>query len=229
MTQREAPFTNESEARNCERVMGDSRHGLVPETNQQVWDQRYLSREQLFSGEPNGVLVSEVVGLPPGQALDVGCGEGADARWLAECGWQVTAVDVSRVALERAAREAGRHGVAWTCADLSTTAPPAAAFDLVSAQYFPLRHEPDHTAACGLLAAVAPGGTFLFVGHDPGDLPPGTDHGFDPSDYYHPHEIAGLLDDDWAVLVDETRPRTASPPPGTHHAHDTVLRAKRLR
>ncbi|MGI8309027.1 hypothetical protein [Saccharopolyspora hattusasensis] len=88
MTQREAPFTNESEARNCERVMGDRRHGLMPETNQQVWDQRYLSREQLFSGEPNGVLVSEMVDLPPGQALDVGCGEGADARWLAERGWQ---------------------------------------------------------------------------------------------------------------------------------------------
>lgn len=227
MTQREAPFTNETEARNCERVMGDSRHGLLPETNQQVWDQLYLSRKQLFSGEPNGVLIGEVVDLPPGQALDVGCGEGADARWLAERGWQVTAVDVSQVALERAAREAGGNGVAWTRADLSITAPPAAAFDLVSAQYFPLLHEPGHTALRGLLAAVAPGGTFLFVSHDPGDLR--TDHGFDPSDYYHPYEIAVLLDDDWAVLVDETRPRTAPPPPGTHHAHDTVLRAKRLR
>lgn len=229
MTQREAPFTNESEARNCERVLGDRRHGVEPRTNQQVWDQRYLSREQLFSGKPNGVLVSEVVDLPPGQALDVGCGEGADALWLAERGWRVTAVDVSQVALERAAREAGGHGVAWTRADLSATAPPAAAFDLVSAQYFPLRREPDHTALRGLLAAVAPGGTLLFVSHDLADLAPDPDRGFDPSDYYHPHEIAGLLDDGWVVLVDETRPRTTPPPPGTHHVNDTVLRAKRLR
>ncbi|WP_280271198.1 class I SAM-dependent methyltransferase, partial [Nocardia wallacei] len=68
----------------------------------QFWDERYGSRDLLFSGEPNAVLVTEVAGLPPGQALDVGCGEGGDARWLAGRGWQVTAVDISRVALERA-------------------------------------------------------------------------------------------------------------------------------
>ncbi|MGP4016710.1 class I SAM-dependent methyltransferase [Saccharopolyspora sp. 5N708] len=219
------PFSNESEARVCERVAGDRRHGLRPGT-EQTWDEMYLSREQLFSGAPNGVLVAEVADLPPGQALDVGCGEGADARWLAERGWQVTAVDVSHVALERAARTAGGHGVSWTRADLAATAPPVGAFDLVSAHYFPLRHQPDHTAVRGLLASVAPGGTLLVVGHDLADLQP-NEHGFDPADYYEPHEIAGLLDDGWTVLVDETRPRTAPSPGG--HTRDTVLRAKRLR
>jgi SAM-dependent methyltransferase len=197
----------------------------------QFWDERYGSREQLFSGAPNGVLVTEVTDLPPGQALDVGCGEGADALWLARRGWQVTAVDISRIALQRAAATAtditGR--VAWTRADLTITPPPARAFDLVSAQYFPLPRQPDHTAPRGLLDAVAPGGTLLIASHDLADLPPHHELDVDPGEFYQPDDIARLLDHTWTVLINETRPRTAPAPAGTHHAHDTVLRAQRLR
>lgn len=197
----------------------------------QFWDEKYGNRDQVFSGAPNGVLVTEITDLPPGQALDVGCGEGADALWLARHGWLVTAVDISRIALQRAASTGadidGR--VAWTRADLTTVPPPAGAFDLVSVQYFPLPHQPTHTALRGLLAAVAPGGTLLIASHDPADLPPRHEHGFDPSDYYQPADIARLLDDDWTVLVNETRPRTTPAPAGTHHTHDTVLLARRLR
>jgi SAM-dependent methyltransferase len=142
----------------------------------QFWDETYRGRDQVFSGNPNGVLVTEVASLPPGRAPDAGCGEGADACWLARRGWQVTAVDISRVALQRAATTAadlaGR--VAWTRADLTTTPPPAGAFDLVSVQYFPLPRQPDHAALCGLLAAVAPGGTLLIASHDLADLPHST-------------------------------------------------------
>jgi SAM-dependent methyltransferase len=197
----------------------------------QFWDEMYGRRDQVFSGAPNGVLVTEVTGLPSGQALDVGCGEGADALWLARHGWLVTAVDISRTALQRAALTsadvAGR--VSWTRADLTAMPPPAGAFDLVSAQYFPLPRQPAHTALRGLLAAVASGGTLLIASHDLADLPPDHVHGLDPSDYYQPADIARLLDDDWTVLVNETRPRTAPAPPGTHHTHDTVLRAQRTR
>lgn len=194
----------------------------------QLWNDKYRSRDQLFSGAPNGVLVNEVSDLPPGQALDVGCGEGADALWLAEHGWQVTAVDVSRVALDRAATQAeGVTRVAWAHADLTTTAPPAGAFDLVSVQYFPLPHQPGHSALRRLLAAVAPGGTLLIASHDLADLPSDNEHGFDPSQYYQPDEIARLLDDTWTVLVNEIRPRTAPAPAGTQHTQDTVLRAQR--
>ncbi|MFD8456791.1 class I SAM-dependent methyltransferase [Streptomyces antimycoticus] len=197
----------------------------------QFWDDLYRSRDQLFSGAPNGVLVTEITDLPLGQALDVGCGEGADAIWLARRGWQVTAVDISRAALERAVAAAtdvqGR--VAWTRADLTGTPPPAAAFDLVSVHYFPLAHQPDHTALRGLLDAVAPGGTLLFATHALADLSPDPERDFDPGDYYQPDEIARLLDDDWTVLINETRPRTAPAPAGTHHTQDTVLRARRLR
>lgn len=197
----------------------------------QLWDEMYRSRDQVFSGAPNGVLVTEVSHLPPGQALDVGCGEGGDALWLARRGWQVTAVDISRVAVERAASAgadvAGR--VAWACTDVTATPPPAGAFDLVSLQYFPLPRQPGHTALHGLLAAVAPGGTLLVASHDLADLPPHHEHGVDPTDYYQPHDIPRLLDRDWTVLVNETRPRTAPAPAGTQHVHDTVLRAQRLR
>ncbi|QUH05619.1 class I SAM-dependent methyltransferase [Saccharopolyspora erythraea] len=197
----------------------------------QFWDDLYRGRDQLFSGNPNGVLVTEIAGTTPGQALDVGCGEGADALWLARRGWQVTAVDVSRVALQRAAAAGadvtGR--VAWTHGDLTTTPPPTGAFDLVSVQYFPLRHQPDHTALRGLLASVAPGGTLIFASHDPADVPPDNEHGFDPGDYYQPDEIVKILDYGWSVLVNETRPRTASAPAGTQHTNDVVLRARRLR
>ncbi len=197
----------------------------------QFWDEKYDSSDQVFSGTPNPVLVTEVTDLEPGQALDVGCGEGADALWLARHGWLVTAIDISRVALQRAAAtEADATGrVAWIRADLTTTPPPAGAFDLVSVQYFPLRNRPPHTALRGLLAAVAPGGTLLIASHDLADLPPRHEDDFEPSDYYQPADIARLLDDTWTVLVNETRPRSTPPPAGTHHTHDTVLRAQRTR
>ena len=193
------------------------------------WDERYGSQARLFSGNPNGVLVTEVADLPVGQALDVGCGEGGDALWLARRGWRVTAVDISQVALRRAA-EAGADvadRIAWTRADLTVAPPPAGSFDLVSVQYFPLPHQPDHAALRRLLAAVAPGGTLLVAGHDLADLPDEHNSEFDPAAFYQPAEIAALLDERWRVLVDETRPRTAPAPPGTHHVHDAVLRARR--
>jgi SAM-dependent methyltransferase len=193
----------------------------------QFWEDRYRSRNQVFSGDPNGVLVTEVTGLPPGQALDVGCGEGADALWLARHGWQVTAVDISPTALQRAAEADTDGRVTWTRADLTTTPPQAGAFDLVSVQYFPLQYQPDHTALRGLLDAVAPGGILLFGSHDPADLSPRPAEGFDPNDYYQSDDLAKLLDHDWTVQVNETRPRTAPTPAGTHHTHDTVLRAQR--
>lgn len=195
----------------------------------QLWEDRYRSRGQIFSGTPNGVLVTEVTDLRPGQALDVGCGEGADALWLARHGWQVTAVDISPTALQRAADADTEGRVGWARADLGTTPPEAAAFDLVSVQYFPLRCQPDQTALRGLLDAVAPGGTLLFASHDPADIAPRPDEGFDPNDYYQPDDVAKFLDNNWSIQVNETRLRTAPTPAGTHHTHDTVLRAQRRR
>ncbi|GCD95704.1 class I SAM-dependent methyltransferase [Embleya hyalina] len=191
------------------------------------WDEMYRGRERVFSGNPNGVLVAETVDLSPGRALDVGCGEGADALWLARRGWRVEAVDVSEVALRRAAGGDGDGRVTWVRADVTAVPPRVGAFDLVSVQYFPLRRGPGHAALRGLLDAVAPGGTLLFATHAPVDLV-ADGKGFDPADYYQPDDVARLLDPGWDVLINETRPRDAATPAGTHHTRDSVLRAVRV-
>jgi SAM-dependent methyltransferase len=199
---------------------------------QAEWDKRYTEQDQLWSGRPNGALVAEVAGLTPGRVLDVGCGEGADAVWLASGGWDVTALEVSGVALERAAGHARAAGVAvrWVHAGLAEAALPAAAFDLVSAQYPALLRTPDAAAERALLAAVAPGGVLLLVHHAGMDTQPVHNSGFDPVDYVWPPMVAALLDDDWLVERDEQRPRIAPDGgAGAHHTDDVVLRARRLR
>jgi 2-polyprenyl-3-methyl-5-hydroxy-6-metoxy-1,4-benzoquinol methylase len=84
-------------------------------------DGRYTDREKMWSGQPNGALVAEVAGLSPWRVLDVGCGEGADAVWLATAGWDVTAPEVSGVALERAAAQASRPSRHMTAASTRPT------------------------------------------------------------------------------------------------------------
>ena len=196
------------------------------------WDRRYADRDQLWSGQPNGALVVEVADLAPGRVLDVGCGEGADAVWLAGRGWDVTGLEVSGLALERAAGHARDAGVAvrWVHAGLAEAALPPSSFDLVSAQYPALLRTADGAAERALLAAVAPGGVLLLVHHAGMDTQQVQDGGFDPADYVWPSMVVALLDDDWEVEVDEQRPRSAPPGgAGAHHTDDLVLRARRLR
>ncbi len=199
---------------------------------QAEWDRRYTDRERLWSGQPNGALVVEVAGLTPGRVLDVGCGEGADAVWLARSGWEVTALEVSGVALERAAEHARDAGVPirWVHAGLAEAALPPGAFDLVSAQYPALQRTPDGAAERALLGAVAPGGLLLLVHHAGMDTQQVHDDGFEPADYVWPAMVAALLDDDWDVERNEERPRIApGGGAGAHHTDDVVLRARRLR
>src|SRR3954465_1027631 len=147
------------------------------------WDSRYTDREQLWSGQPNGALVAEVAGLTPGRVLDVGCGEGADAVWLASRSWGGPALDVSSVARDRAAAHAREAGVAirWVHAGLEEAGLPPASFDLVSAQYPALLRTPDAAAERALLAAVAPGGVLLLVHHAGGETHQPHHGSFDPA------------------------------------------------
>jgi SAM-dependent methyltransferase len=192
------------------------------------WDERYSAADQVWSGEPNAALVAEVTGLEPGRVLDVGCGEGADAVWLARRGWQVTALDVSQVALHRAQRHGRDAGVevAWVHAGLVEAALPAGGFDLVSALYPVLRKTPGAVAERTLIDLVAPGGTLLVV-HHAIDEQHCHEGGFDPELYALPADVGALLGEGWKFEVDERRPRTVTGGAGAHHVEDLVLRARR--
>src|SRR5919112_10240 len=130
------------------------------------WDARCRERDgPMWSGRPNGRLVAEVAALAPGRALDVGCGEGADAIWLAQRGWTVAAIDISEVALCRAREASHRAGayVEWICGDALQTPFPARSFDLVSMQYPALRKATGEAAVRTLLDTLRPGGLLLAV------------------------------------------------------------------
>lgn len=202
------------------------------------WDDRYRERP-IWSGEVNQRLAEAAAELTPGRALDVGCGEGGDAIWLARRGWQVTGSDVSPVALERARAAAESAGVGaaitWEHADgRSDWAPPAGAFDLVTASFlqFP-RAElvPFHRK---LAAAVAPGGTLLITAHH-ADSHAGQGGAFAADLFATAAEMAtGLdLDDSWSVsATDPTREAVVPPGPAGGElvtVRDAVLRAVRRR
>jgi len=196
------------------------------------WDARYTEREgSMWSGRPNGRLVAEVADLIPGTALDVGCGEGADAIWLARHGWNVIAIDISDVALDRArkaAENAGPTSVEWLCGDALQTPLPDRAFDLVSMQYPALPKSAGDAAMRMLLDTVRPGGLLLVVYHDLDDEH--REHmksrGVDPSDYFGVDDIGRLLGDNFTVELHAIEPRM-DPPPGNPHIADVVLRARR--
>ena len=195
------------------------------------WDARYGERDgAMWSGRPNGRLVAEVADLSPGPALDIGCGEGADAIWLARRGWTVTAIDVSDVAVGRAREAAERAGadVDWVCGDALRTAFPARAFDLLSLQYPALPKAAGEDAMRTLLDTLRPGGLLLAVYHDLDDEH--REHmksrGVDPADYVGADDLRRLLGDDFTVELFAVEPRI-DPPPGSAHIADVVLRARR--
>ena len=195
------------------------------------WDARYSEGDgAMWSGRPNGRLVDEVAGLTPGPALDVGCGEGADAIWLARRGWTVTAIDVSDVAVSRAREAAERAGatVEWLCGDALQTPFPARSFDLVSMQYPALPKAAGEAALRTLLDTVRPDGLLLAVYHDLDDEH--REHmksrGIDPADYVGADDLGLLLADDFTVELHAVEPRI-DPPPAAPHIADVVLRARR--
>jgi SAM-dependent methyltransferase len=188
-------------------------------TDESFWDNRYAEHAHVWSGNPNVVLVREVAGLPPGRALDLGCGEGGDAIWLAGQGWSVTAVDISVVALEKAAAHAAEAGVTvdFQQHDLGASF-PAGSYDLVSAQFL---HSRDGRLGADLLraaaAAVAPGGILLIEMHQ--DFGPfGPPEGWDGKVWFPgPEQIVAdlrLRAGEWEVLVSEKHDRVQNGPDG---------------
>jgi SAM-dependent methyltransferase len=200
------------------------------------WDARYSSAHALWSGNPNRQLVTEAAGLAPGTALDAGAGEGADAIWLAERGWQVTAVDVSGVALGRAADHAAKAGdevaarIRWQREDLREWIPPERAYDLVTSQYLHLPGTLRSTLLARLAAAVRDGGTLLIVGHHPVDLETTLQRPNHPELMFTGDDLVREIGGDgWEIVTNVAAEREATDPDGRPvTAHDTVFRARRV-
>lgn len=228
-----AAVNNDLIAEDTRLAVTGHRERITTMFTEQAWEDRYREKDSIWSGRPNPVLVAEAGDLTAGRALDVGCGEGADAVWLARQGWQVTAVDISTVALGRAAGHAAEAGVAdrvtFRHADLREDH-PGAGYDLVSAQFMHLPPDARRELYTRLAGAVAPGGLLLVGGHHPRDLATFVGRMHFPDMLFTPEEIAGLLTPgEWKVITAEARPRTAEDPAGNDiTVHDAVLVARRL-
>lgn len=204
--------------------------------SESFWDQRYGSSTAIWSGNPNPQLVSEAASLEPGDALDAGCGEGADAVWLAEHGWRVTAVDISTVALERGAAHARQLGsdvaerITWQQVDLLNWEPRPQTYDLVSAQFIQMPALQRAALVERLAAGVATGGTLLIVGHSTTDMETTAHRPHSPELFFTADEIASLLDPTlWRVAVKEVRQREQRDPDGNPvTVRDEVVAARRL-
>ncbi|SNR68847.1 Methyltransferase domain-containing protein [Haloechinothrix alba] len=206
---------------------------MSEEFDQAFWEERYRGRTVACGRQPNPQLVAEAADLAPGSALDAGCGEGADAVWLASRGWQVTAVDIAATALRHAQEHAETAGseiasrIDWLQADLTSWKPAEDEFDLVSTHYV-------HAAASRgalfdrLAASVVPGGTLLIVGHHPSD-PATASHAATPDVHFTAEEIAADLEPGrWDIVVAETRTRSATGHDGYETTvRDAVLRARK--
>jgi 2-polyprenyl-3-methyl-5-hydroxy-6-metoxy-1,4-benzoquinol methylase len=159
------------------------------------WDKRYAAVENLWARRPNRFLVAEASELPPGRALDLACGEGQNAIWLATLGWEVTGVDYSEVAIEKARSRAVRDGVAvdFVCGDLLEYEPAQGAFDLVLLLYFHIPSSERRLVLARAADGLAPGGTFVLVGHDLTNATEGVGGPSDPDLLVTPDEIAAEL------------------------------------
>lgn len=196
------------------------------------WNRRYGDRELLWTAEPNRFLVAETGALSPGRALDLACGEGRNAVWLAERGWRVTGVDFSDVALEKAGRLASSRGVdaTWIAADLLEYSPEPRAFDLVIVFYLQVQDTERRPVLRAAADAVAPGGTFLVVAHDSSNLEHGHGGPQDPAVLYTPADV--VADIDGTGLDAERAERVERPvqtPDGERVALDALVRAVRRR
>jgi len=201
----------------------------------EFWEERYASRPQVWSGRANRALVDLVSRFAPRTALDLGCGEGGDAVWLAQQGWRVTAVDISATAVERGRAAAADLGVpadriTWIAQDLAEWSPDGT-FDLVSAFFLQSPVElPRAEILRRAAAAVAPGGYLLLVTHA---APPPWATGLDRHhhDFHTPAEeleALGLHPTQWEALVAETRLRAATGPDGQPaELEDAIVLARR--
>jgi SAM-dependent methyltransferase len=190
------------------------------------WDARYAAVENLWASKPNRFLVAEAADLAPGRALDLACGEGQNAIWLASLGWDVLGVDYSQVAVAKARQRAEREGVAarFVCADLVEYEPERDAFDLVLLFYLHIPSSQRASVHAKASAALAPNGTLVLLGHDRTNLTDGVGGPSDPDILYTAEEIAAELP---GLVIEKATTVLRDVHGEDRDAIDTIVRARR--
>jgi SAM-dependent methyltransferase len=204
-----------------------------------AWDQRYAVSTSLGSTGPDPVVSAELADLPTGEAIDLACGLGRNAIWLAARGWRVAGVDFSSVALSRAAELSQVAGVnsstQWILADLLAFE-PLAAFDVALISYLQLEPQLRRAVVRRAFGSLRPGGTFLLVAHDSTNLTEGTGGPQDPSVLYSAEDVLGDLAGERvdvvraeraARVVDVTSRGHEHPGEPATTAYDAVVRLER--
>lgn len=152
-----------------------------------AWDERYAASELLWSAGPNQFVEAELAELKPGRAIDLAAGEGRNAIWLAEQGWEVTAVDFSLVGLDKGRQSLARHPrgrdlhVDWVHADVLEYDAGPVPFDLAVIAYLQLVDDERRAAIQQAFDCLEVGGTLFVVGHDSSNLTEGTGGPSDPA------------------------------------------------
>jgi SAM-dependent methyltransferase len=199
------------------------------EPSRERWNRRWAGEERVHaSTAPSRFLVAEVADLRPGTALDLACGAGRNAVWLAGQGWRVTAVDFSGVALRMARSLAAERAVdaEWIEADVVAWTPPARAYDLVCVFYLQLPALERATALAHAASAVRPGGTLLVIGHDLLNLTEGWGGPTQPDVLFTPADVVAEIGDLRIEKALRVR-RTVEEPGASREAIDALVRATR--
>ena len=192
------------------------------------WDNRYTAVELVWSAEPNRFLVPQVAHLSPGRVLDVACGEGRNAIWLGERGWDVTGVDFSTVAIEKAGRLAEGRGVhgTWRVLDVVHESLGTAEYDLALLFYLQLPADERRRAVRNALDALRPGGTILVVGHDSANIEHGWGGPQDPTVLYSPEDLVADMGNRVLIERAERVDRPVETDDGIRVAIDALVRAR---
>lgn len=206
-----------------------------------AWDEKYAASGLVWSATPNQFVEAELAGLPPGRALDVAAGEGRNSLWLADRGWEVTAMDFSLVGLDkgRAVQERHEHGrdmhIDWVHADALTFEAGPVPYDLVLLAYLQLAADERRTAVRRAFGTLRVGGTFLLVAHDSTNLTEGTGGPTDASVLYTAEDVLADLDGERFDVVRAERVTRLVPAEDGHNhpgeesrkAYDALVRLVR--
>lgn len=194
-----------------------------------TWNDRYREQDLVWSAGPNAFVAELCRDLTPGRSIDLAAGEGRNAIWLAEQGWDSTMVDFSEVAVDKARRIAEHRGVSITAevGDLTTYEPTPGGYDLVVIAYLQLADEQLTPILRRAAAAVAPGGTFLLVNHDRENLEHGYGGPRSLAVLTSPDQVVAALGDGFEIVRSEVAERRVTTDDGDRVALDTLVLARR--